>query len=160
MKCNKKCCIIKTSKYTFDKNIKYLNHGKKAGVFIYDPKKNKVLIIQSKGNLWGVPKGSKKYKETDIDCAIREVKEETGLNISESDFLKSLIIKNSSTYFYIEKDECDVDIQVNVDANDANDANSIGWINIDCLRDMINENKIVLTHHSKILFKKFINETF
>jgi 8-oxo-dGTP pyrophosphatase MutT (NUDIX family) len=157
MKCNKKCCNIKTSKYIFDKDIKYLNHGKKAGVFIFDPNKNKVLIIQSKGNLWGIPKGSKKYKETDIECAIREVKEETGLDILESDFLKSFVIKNSSTYFYIEKEECDVEIQVNVYKNDAN---SIGWINVDCLHDMINDNKITLTHHTKILFKKFLNETF
>jgi ADP-ribose pyrophosphatase YjhB (NUDIX family) len=157
MKCNKKCCIIKTSKYVFDKNIKYLNHGKKAGVFIYDPNKHKVLIIQSKGNLWGMPKGSKKYKESDVDCAIREVKEETGLDLIESDFIKSIVIKNSSTYFYTEKDECDVQIQNNIYKNDAN---SIGWINIDCLEEMISENKIILTHHSKILFKKFINKVF
>lgn len=64
----------------------------------YDEAKNKfnTLINNSNGNMlnillnksytrwtspeWGIPKGRRNYKEYDIDCAIREFVEETGIN--------------------------------------------------------------------------------
>lgn len=37
-----------------------------------------VLIMEANGS-YGFPKGHKKSGETDLDCALREIKEETGL---------------------------------------------------------------------------------
>ena len=93
-----------------------LNHEKKryrkkAGIFIYDPETKKVLLVQSRGRLWGPPKGTIKDNELDKDCAIREVKEETGINILESNFLKIMRIKNNAIYYYVEMKECNVNIQ-------------------------------------------------
>ena len=44
----------------------------------------KVLFVYSKRNgcIWSIPKGSKKHYESIKGCAIREVREETGLDIS------------------------------------------------------------------------------
>jgi len=39
---------------------------------------------------WGFPKGRKKIKELDIDCAIREFGEETGLNKSDIDIIENI----------------------------------------------------------------------
>lgn len=40
---------------------------------------------------WGFPKGRRNYKETDIECAIREFKEETGLLDEEYTLLDKII---------------------------------------------------------------------
>ena len=78
------CCKIQIKEYKhqflYSKNK---INKKKAGVFIYDPNTNKVLIVQSRGNLWGAPKGTLEYGETNIECAIIEVEEETGLIICQ-----------------------------------------------------------------------------
>jgi 8-oxo-dGTP pyrophosphatase MutT (NUDIX family) len=42
---------------------------------------------------WGFPKGKRNYNESDMDCAIREFGEETGINID-----KDRIIMNIAPY--------------------------------------------------------------
>ena len=39
-----------------------------------------------------------------------------------------------------------------------NDANGIGWFNINCLNNLIQEEKINLNQHCKILIKKFFRK--
>ena len=43
--------------------------------------KNKVLLIKQTKGHWGFPKGHVEKDETEIETAIREVKEETGLDV-------------------------------------------------------------------------------
>ena len=45
--------------------------------------KNKVLLIKQTKGHWGFPKGHVEKDETEIETAIREVKEETGLDIKD-----------------------------------------------------------------------------
>jgi len=54
-----------------------------CGVIIYlDKPDTRYLVVKSKTNgHWGFPKGHIEESETEIDAAIREVKEETGLEI-------------------------------------------------------------------------------
>tara|TARA_Y100000389_G_C17436188_1_gene505695 strand:- start:1430 stop:1921 length:492 start_codon:yes stop_codon:yes gene_type:complete len=155
--CDNGCCKIKIQPY---KNInkKYSNkrNKKKSGSFIFDNSKNKILLVQSRGNLWGPPKGTTKNNEDIKDCAIRETKEETGIKININQLENSYTIKGKSTYYFIEMIEREVDIQKN-NNNSANDANGIGWINVDCLKELIYKKDILITSHLKILFKKFLN---
>ena len=57
----------------------------KCGGIIYDPTGEKVLVILNKNsvyhnhNIWGFPKGHRKPNESNIQCASREILEETGL---------------------------------------------------------------------------------
>ena len=151
-KCLDGCCTLKIKSY---KNQKWLhknsNLRRKAGVFIYDPKNDKVLIVQSKGHLWGLPKGTLKYGESERMCAVREVKEETGIDISANDFTKAIKIYNTAIYFYLEMDECTVCVQDNVIDNDVN---GVGWIKPSCLYKCVNNGNISLTQHCRYVFSR------
>lgn len=154
--CKNNCCNLKVEEFTSDYNNISRKKPKKskAGVFIFDPESQKILLVQSRGNFWGPPKGTMKYGETWLSCAIREVKEETGLNIDKNNFLKACKIKNTSFYFYLEMKECDLNVQYTVIDNDAN---GIGWIKLNCLIEMINNEYLDINKHCKILIKKFLN---
>lgn len=157
-KCPKKCCQIEIYPYEMKKinpNIKK-RKKRKAGVFIYDPKIDKVLLVQSRGNLWGPPKGTINYGETERECAIRELEEETSIVLSPDSFTKAYNIHYKAYYFYTELDKCDVKFQKHIYDNDVN---AVGWIKPSCLQECIYNGNIVLSTHSKILFKKFLGIT-
>ena len=151
--CLNKCCSIKNKPYINTEQKKYTEKDrKKAGVFIYDPKKKSVLLIQSRGQLWGPPKGTFEKNESELQCAIREVLEETGLDITKKNLYRKINIKTHATYFYLELDQCHVKVQ---DIKN-NDANSITWIKTDCLLQMISNKKLFITQHCRLLFKLFL----
>lgn len=157
--CKKGCCVIKIKEFS---NTVHISKGyKKAGVFIYDPDEKRVLLVQSHGQLWGPPKGTvKTYEcETNIDCAIREVKEETGLDVTTNDFSKATKIKNRAMYYYVEMKKCDVNIQEHENI-EKNDVTGISWIKIDCLEDLVNDGKIILNKHCILTFKRFLKIFF
>jgi len=154
--CRKSCCNLKIKQYIH--TPRYFNRTyRKAGVFIYDPKEDKVLLVQSRGHLWGPPKGSLNKDEEEIQCAIREVKEETGLEISSDNFKKCIRIKNKAVYYYLEMDSCDIKVQ---DSIKDNDANGITWIKIKCLEEAISDGYIVLNHYARITFDLLLKKTF
>lgn len=157
--CDKRCCEIKIVDYTsMSVYRRRRGHSIKAGVFVYDPEKEAVLLVQSRGYLWGCPKGSLEVdkNETALECAIREMKEETGIDVSAEDFTKSTNIKNRAIYYYTEMKTGFVNVQCQTD----NDANGICWIKLSCLEDCINSGMISLNQHARLVFKKFIDKTF
>ena len=156
--CNNKCCKISVEPYiqkdTFlDNKI----NKQKAGIFIFDKKHNKILLVQSRGNLWGIPKGSFEDGETKEECAIREVFEETGIKIDKEllDNRRYLTIADNCFYYYFEMEEIPVEIQKNIN-NEANDANGIGWINLTCLQELIKQGLINLNNHCIKILNFFI----
>ena len=154
--CRDKCCKIFIN--TYKPVPRYFNRRyKKAGVFIYDPKEDRVLLVQSRGHLFGPPKGTLNYGERTRDCAVREVKEETGLNILEKDLTKVINIHNKATYYYLEMDTCKLTVQNSIIDNDAN---GITWIKMECLENAISDGNIVLNHYAKIVFLKIKNKKF
>ena len=157
--CRDKCCAIKIKKYI--PTNRYFNRNyRKAGVFIYDPKKDRVLLVQSRGHLWGPPKGTLNIGEQERYCAVREVKEETGLDISFDDFSKAVKINNRAIYYYLEMDT-PPNAYINVqDSIEDNDANGITWIKMRCLENAISDGNIVLNHYAKIVFKRLMKKTF
>ncbi len=55
---------------------------KKVGTLVFDAS-NHVLLILQKNGIWSLPKGSQKVGEDDMTTALRETKEESGLDLGE-----------------------------------------------------------------------------
>lgn len=156
--CSKGCCTIKIRNDYTSKPSSRRGNCPKAGVFFYDPEENRALLVQSRGRLWGPPKGSVELQndETIPECAIREVREETGLEVTLEDFISATIINKNAVYYFVKKRICPVEIQ----DLENNDANGITWIKLDCLEECIQSGAIVMNNHSKKVFRKFLNRSF
>lgn len=77
-----------------------------SGCAIIPNKEGKILLQKRADNkLWGLPGGLKELDETIKDCVIREVKEETNLDIKLTDFIGVYINPKMS---WFEKDEAEV----------------------------------------------------
>lgn len=73
-----------------------LRKEKSCGCIII--KNNKVLLVYERNkNFWGFPKGHMENKENEIETALREVKEEVGLDVkidTEKRYTLNYIINN------------------------------------------------------------------
>ncbi len=83
-----------------------LKKEKSCGCIII--KDNKVLLINEiHGNFWGFPKGHMENGETEIETALREVKEEVGLDVkidTDKRYVLNYIIDNKidkTTVLYV-----------------------------------------------------------
>lgn len=154
IKCPRGCCNLTVEKFTgtLDYRKDYKKYNKlKAGGIIYDSDKKKVLLVQSRGKLWGFPKGTKNDGESIEDCALREIKEETGLTVHKDMLTTFVQINNGkSTFYHIFYPEVHVEVQKTIKNNDAN---GIGWVKIHCLRTMLDCNILEMNRQSKIAFK-------
>ena len=159
--CPDKCCTLKIAPYTTKHSKDFLKEVQhctgKAGVVLYDTIQDKVLIVQSRGHLWGPPKGTLQYGESQRICAVREVKEETGLDISADSFTRAVNLSNRAMYFYMETSETDVEVQSQIADNDAN---GVGWIKLKCLQECVENGNISLSKHCQIVLKRLLNKTF
>jgi 8-oxo-dGTP pyrophosphatase MutT (NUDIX family) len=151
--CNKGCCSLKVFPYQ-DTTIINRPKRQKAGVILHNPHTNKILVIQSRGNLWGFPKGSFEEGETTRECAIRELFEETGIQITIDKLDNEYKVNDSVSYFYVEYPVINT-LTIKEDKN--NDATGIGWIIVDCFKDLIRTKKIKINHHAKRCLSKFFS---
>jgi ADP-ribose pyrophosphatase YjhB (NUDIX family) len=159
--CPSKCCTLKIVPYANNHGEDFFKDAhfcsRKAGVVLYDPHSDKVLIVQSRGRLWGPPKGTLQYGESQRLCAVREVKEETGLDINADSFMRAVNLSNRAIYFYMETSETDVSVQTHIVDNDAN---GVGWIKLECLEKCVQNGNISLSKHCQIVLKKLLGKTF
>ncbi len=77
-----------------------MKHEKSCGVIIVN--EDKVLLIKTTNNDWGFPKGHTENSESEIDTALREVKEETNLDVEIIKNKKYLISYNPKENVYKE----------------------------------------------------------
>lgn len=163
-KCPQGCCDIKLKDYipcfkVYDYKTKLKKL--KAGVFFYDPKLDKILLVQSRGEKWGPPKGTIEEKETIEECAIREVFEETGLSVTKDQLDKCIKYRiDRATYFYIEQDSTDPNSESYISNIVDNDASGVTWVNTKCLMDMFYLHGFDLNSHCKKLLQKILKIKF
>jgi 8-oxo-dGTP pyrophosphatase MutT (NUDIX family) len=75
-----------------------------VGVICLD-KKGKLLLVQGAGGKWSFPKGRRKENETPLQGALREAKEEAGIDLSrESTFLNMNLRFGSYFWYYLDTD--------------------------------------------------------
>lgn len=60
-----------------------------ARVLVYDEKTNKILLVRNNdADFWYIPGGGWEYdRENILECGVREIKEETGLDVEIKKFL-------------------------------------------------------------------------
>jgi len=135
----------------------------KGGVFIYDPVTTRVLLVQSRWEKWGAPKGTREDEDATIErCALRELQEESGITLEEGDLGKSFRIDRAH-YFYVELPYADYgptmgNFLTTVELD--NDATGITWITKSCLETLIQKNAIDLNSHCKKLLTHFLKIQF
>ncbi len=158
--CLNKCCKIEyiknynddiTSHFTY---TKYMN--KKAGVCVYNSIRGSILMVQSRGKLWGFPKGTVESNETVIECAIRELQEETEISLKPLELTKFITVKNCSVYYIYDTLYEKGNIPKNAGSVE-NDVTGLSWIKIDCLHDLVSKNIIKLNYHTKYILKNYLN---
>ena len=161
MRCPNGCCPITIGLYRPRRKRHGHRRREKAGVFVFDPgsdtREPRVLLVQSRGHLWGAPKGTAEEGESVLECALREVKEETGLSVDPELFAKSTRVKGVATYFYAEIERCDVAPDTTMQDNDVN---GIAWIRLSCLGPCLREGQLILNRHCKILLRRFLGLSF
>lgn len=148
--CQNGCCFVLTREYRHITQQYNRIKREKAGVFMYDPNANKILLVQSRGTKWGPPKGTMEIIDRSVvECAIRETEEETGLEINPKDFIAECRI-DRATYFLLHKAMCDITLPTEM----GNDASGIGWVSPECIHTM----KLDLNSHCKKLLSRFVKK--
>ena len=119
---------------------------KSCGAIIFN--EDKVLVVKQTSGFYGFPKGHGEKGETEKETAIRETKEETGLDIkiiSDKRYTQSYIVKENvhkDVVFFIAK------LENNNEKRQVEEIEEILWIDI-------NEVENILTYDSlKELWKE------
>ena len=151
MECYCKNCKFIIQPYKHKKFV-YTNNTprNKAGVIIYNKETNHILIVQSRGNLWGFPKGSFEEGEEFNTCAVRELKEETGIDVDMNELNTFYNVNGRVRYYLVETNEEHKDIKLQEDKYcEHNDVNGICWIDVNCLKHMYINKDIFLNYHAR-----------
>ena len=131
LRCDEGCnCILrKIKKYESSHDSDWSSKNPKKGGIILQDENGKHLVIQSRGRLWGIPKGSVKNGESDLQCAIRELKEETGMETSVQKITHHIKV-DKSKYFYSTSAVDKRKIVWNMES----DATGGGWCTTQCMK--------------------------
>ena len=80
--------------------------GVGATTLVFNNKNELLLNLRSDTNTWGIPGGSKELNETLEECAIRELKEETNINVND---LELITVLSGKEYYFKYPDEDELD---------------------------------------------------
>jgi hypothetical protein len=121
----------------------------RSGTIILDFKKKRVLLIQSYGSFWGLPKGHVEEDETIEQCAIRETREETGILLNANELKRSYTVFNGDGIYYV-VDGTDKNFDLK-QISSSGEITGINWICMRCLEYMIQIKRITINSHLRAL---------
>lgn len=98
------------------------------GGFIFNPSMDSLLLVKGymKTSQYVFPRGKRDFGESGVECAIREIYEEIGLNISKKIINYTLRTSDTNTMFLI----LNVDENISLKTRTRNEIRSIKWIPI------------------------------
>lgn len=115
---------MKRKKSYFPKSIT------KAGICLYNQKNRHILVVQSYGDKWGIPKGNIEKTESTKKCAIRETYEETGLLLRTVGDNTVCLLHNMFFLYEVSLKSIFKDLQDHRFRGD--EITGIAWVSIDC----------------------------
>ncbi len=81
---------------------KYKRNLATDGIIMYCRTESKLLLVCNRGaNIWSMPKGKREAGENSLTCALREFREETGLDVSQELNEHSTKVTIHRTTFYV-----------------------------------------------------------
>lgn len=138
--CQNECCTIYYRSYNGSLDFRHKYNRPKAGVFLHDDVHHCILVVQSRGMKWGPPKGTVEVTDASLqECALRELREETGIQLSLSSLTKPIQI-NRATYYDVPYEKSDVFVR-------DEDISGYAWMRTSCIRELD------LNSHCKQLLK-------
>ena len=133
----------------FSKDFKnYPRKPTRAGTIIINYETKQLLITQSYGRHWGLPKGHLEKNENSIDCALRETLEETGIKLNIHDLKERKSIYNGDAIYYL------VDgtkLNFNRENIDTQEISDVCWMYFDSLKEKFKNKEIIINSHLKTL---------
>ena len=158
LSCSCKNCFFEFTDYKYiNKNYYHKFNKRKGGILIVD-KYDRLLLVQSRGHLFGIAKGTLENHESFENGAIRELKEETGIDIDASQLKHKIQLNQKACYYYVKLDD-EIYPKVQKHIVD-NDANSVVLISFNCLLENIENKKMKLTHQTKKVLVKLYEIDF
>ena len=114
-----------------------------------------VICGRNEAGTWSLPKGTPEFDETIEETAIREVREETGLNVGIQDYIGSIkyqfsnaqrnIIFYKTVYFYLMK------VISGTTLNHDEEFDTVEWVLLkDALEKLTYENEVAIVQKANI----------
>lgn len=122
----------------------------RAGVCMYNPKEDKLLIVQVYNEFIGLPKGGQEENETLPQTALRELEEETGIKLEKLEEDKKVKFYNTCTYYMVDTDVC---LPIHLKDFENNDVSGVGWVHRSCISKIPGK----LTSHLEKILKRIEN---
>jgi 8-oxo-dGTP pyrophosphatase MutT (NUDIX family) len=127
-------------------------HSVAAGVCVISPQG--VLLSQSHNLYWGIPKGVMEPGEKLVECAVRELYEETGLLLHPADlhqvvfsFQYKKVSRIVSIFFYVSSKTFDLDPTKEF----ISDVTGFGFIQPACILELVYSNVIKINYFTRVL---------
>ena len=113
---------------------------------------------------WGFPKGRRNFKETDVQCALREFCEETGLDADNINIFKNIIpvredflgnnnVRYRHIYYLAKIRESNKDIELYIDPDNSSQVAEIGdiqWLSkeecLEKIRESDGQRKVIINN--------------
>ena len=105
------------------------NTEKVYGSICISPLNTILLVLGRKSKKWSFPKGHKHRGETYIDCAVRETREETGIDLYNTIPVAYQRLSVGEYYFY------DLSEEVTPEINDNREITEAKWMTIDEMKN-------------------------
>lgn len=113
---------------------------------------NRVLLVQGrKTGIWSFPKGHWRRGESGITCALRELKEETGLELPAGESLHYRKLAVGHYFFY------EVDEELPISPEDSNEILDARWVPLEEL-DSLRRNIDLEHYRSRLLPQRFVDK--